>query len=131
MTFEEMDVSAKTVDSHVMLNEILLREPYDVLKRYVIHEGTHAIQHIARENAKTDPYADDEYLDRGDEQEAFSNQFEFMLGTDLEDKSLQEVLKEVDGETKDEFVEYAETLMDHHDVPKEERVDKIEEIMQA
>jgi spore germination cell wall hydrolase CwlJ-like protein len=131
MTFEKLDVSAKTVDSHVMLNEVLLIEPYDVIKRYVIHEGTHAIQHIARENAKTDPYADDEYLDRGDEQEAFSNQFEFMLGTELEDKSLKEVLEEVDHKTKDEFVEYAETLMEHHDIPPKERVDKIEEIMQA
>ena len=74
---DDIDVSAKTVNSKIMINESLLEKPFNVIMRYVIHELVHAFQHMERDGAHEDPYADDDYLDREDEQEAFSKQIEF------------------------------------------------------
>jgi len=60
--FIELDVSAKTIDSKIYLNEDLLSEDYDVIMRYAIHEVTHSLQHMEREDLDKDPYADDEYI---------------------------------------------------------------------
>jgi hypothetical protein len=111
--FCELDVSAKTIDSKVYLNEDLLLEPFEKIMRYAIHEVTHAFQHMKREHLDHDPYADDDYLDRGDEQEAFKNQ----------------LLYQSEVESVGEIVEYVNDLFDHHDVPGAERKDKLKEIM--
>lgn len=111
--FVELDVSAKTIDSKVYLNEDLLLESFEKIMRYAIHEVTHAFQHMNREHLDHDPYADDDYLDRDDEQEAFKNQISY----------------QVEVEPVEEVVEYIEDLFDHHDVPDEERKEKLEEIL--
>ena len=45
ITFDDIDVAAKTVDSEIILNTKLIKKPFDVIMRYVIHELVHAIQH--------------------------------------------------------------------------------------
>lgn len=111
--FVELDVSAKTIDSKVYLNEDLLLESFEKIMRYAIHEVTHAFQHMNREHLDHDPYADDDYLDRDDEQEAFKNQISY----------------QVEVEPVEEVVEYIKDLFNHHDVPDEERKEKLEEIL--
>jgi hypothetical protein len=111
--FCELDVSAKTIDSKVYLNEDLLLESFEKIMRYAVHEITHAFQHMNREHLDHDPYADDDYLDRDDEQEAFKNQ----------------LLYQSKVESVEDIVEYVEDLFDHHDIPGGERKDKLQEIM--
>jgi len=113
--FVELDVSAKTIDSKVYLNEDLLNDSFEKVMRYAIHEITHAFQHMNREHLDHDPYADDDYLDRDDEQEAFKNQIQYQMEV----------------EPVEEVVEYVEDLFDHHDIPDKERKEKLKEIMTA
>lgn len=113
--FAELDVSAKTIDSKIYLNEDLLGESFEKIMRYAIHEITHAFQHMNREHLDHDPYADDDYLDRDDEREAFKNQLEY----------------QIEVEPVEEVVEYIEDLFDHHDIPNEDRKEKLQEIMTA
>jgi hypothetical protein len=112
--FAELDVSAKTIDSSVYLNEDLLFEDYEtIILRYVVHEVTHALQHMNREHLDHDPHADDEYLDRDDELEAFQKQIEYQ--------------KKVEDEA--DVIEYVEELVDYHEIPPGEREEKIDELL--
>jgi hypothetical protein len=109
---DEIDVSAKTTNGEMFINSELISEGYDIMLRYVIHELVHAFQH-AKNKSKGDPYPDEDYLDRPDEVEAFQFQIEFDDG--------------IRGE--DDAVEYVEELLEYHDVPGRERVDKTEQLM--
>ena len=99
---DEIDVSAKTINSRILLNKALLSEPFEILMRYVIHELVHAFQHMDASNLTDDPYADQEYLDRPDEMEAFQYQIKF----------------DSNHRGEDEVVEYVEELLDYHDIPE-------------
>ena len=112
LDFEELDVSAKTVDSKVYLNEDLLSEPFEIIMRYAVHEVTHALQHMNREHLDHDPYADD-YLDREDELAAFQNQIEYQKSAEGEDATR----------------EYVEELVDYHDLKDKDREEKIDELL--
>ena len=72
---ENLEASAKTVNSSIQLNSSLLDEDFEVIMRYSIHELVHALQHMKLEGL--DAYEDDEYLDRYDEMEAFQYQIEY------------------------------------------------------
>ena len=109
----DLDVSAKTIDGQMILNSDLIEEGYEILLRYVIHELVHVFQHIENKSKK-DLYPDHEYLDRPDELEAFKYQIEF-------DESMR-------GEK--DVIEYVEGLLEHHDVPSEEKIDKAVELME-
>lgn len=110
---DEIDVSAKTINSRIILNKRLLHEPYDILYRYAVHEVVHSLQHIDIDGGENN-YDDYEYLDRPDEVEAFQYQIE-------SDKNRR-------GE--DEVVEYVEELIDYHDIPEHEQDDKKEQLLE-
>jgi hypothetical protein len=108
--FEPLDVSAKTVDGEIMLNEKLLGgEPRDCL-RYLVHELVHCLQ---QKHGKVDEQSDNvDYLDDPNEKEAFKAQVDFM-----------------ETAYDPEYVQtYLDGLMSHHDVRGKERLRKIREL---
>jgi hypothetical protein len=111
VSFEPLDVSAKTVNGVVFLNDRLFDVgDMDDIKRYLIHETVHVFQ---QEAGKVDGQVDkDDYLDDKNEQESFQVQLEFMD----------------DHSTKEEIQEYLEQLLDHHEIKGKERKQKIREL---
>jgi predicted metal-dependent peptidase len=111
--YEEIKVTAKTVNGNIILNPKLMKKPFDILMRYIIHELVHAIQHIHEYGEKqTDKRKD--YLNREDELEAFQYQVKF----DEEHR----------GEDKAE--RYVDRLLNFHDVPEGKKKEKKKEIME-
>lgn len=109
---DELDVSARTKDSHIELNSNLMDEPFETMMRYAIHELVHALQHMKSKH-KVDPHKDMEYLDRPDELEAFQYQIKF----------------EDDARGPMEAENYVDNLLDYHDIDVREREDKREELL--
>lgn len=108
--FEPLDVSAKTVDGEILLNERLLDgEARDCL-RYLVHELVHCLQQ--KHGKVDDSPKDGDYLDDPNEQEAFRAQYDYM--ETVYDPEYNQ--------------EYLENLMDHHDVRGKERLRKIREL---
>ena len=107
ISFEPLDVSAKTINGTIILNEELLEDgDWDDIMRYVVHEIIHVMQQEAgMVNGKT---SDEDYLDDKNEQEAFQTQIEYM-DEHVSPKELQE---------------YLENLLDHHDIEGKERKEK-------
>lgn len=110
--FEDLDVSAKTVNSNISLNPKLMNKSFDIVMRYVIHELVHCFQHVKNFNKKKDNNSkdDEDYLDDKNEIEAFQWQIKY----DEESRG------------EDEAEEYVDELLEYHDVPKKERDDKKE-----
>ena len=79
--------------------------------RYVLHELVHAIQHALGKNKESDK--DRDYLDRHDELEAF--QYQLMFDKENLNKS--------------DLDEYLNNLLEHHDVPRSEKKEKISELL--
>ena len=110
IAFDDMEPSAKTIDSYIYLNRKLKKLPFNVLMRYVIHELTHCVQHMLGTNGSNSK----KYLDREHEIEAFQNQLEF----DATNR----------GEGKAE--EYVEDLLDFHKIKGKERGSKKNELLE-
>lgn len=110
ITFEPLDVSAKTTNGHIQLNEKLLDAPWKDKMRYAIHELTHCFQQEAGlVDGKTKKR---DYLDDPNEQEAFEAQISYMK----------------EHESEREVQEYIENLLDHHNIKGKEREEKKEEL---
>jgi len=112
ISFEELDVAAKTSDGSIILSRKLLNKPPVIRMRYVIHELVHAMQHTKDYGKNKDDKAQD-YLDRPDEIEAFQAQNKY----DAEER----------GEAKVE--EYVESLLDHHEIPAADKDEKRNELL--
>tara|TARA_B100000131_G_scaffold286880_1_gene297131 strand:+ start:2940 stop:3449 length:510 start_codon:yes stop_codon:yes gene_type:complete len=110
---DDLDVSAKTTDGQMIINTGLIEEGYEIMLRYVVHELVHVFQHMENKE-KIDLYPDHEYLDRPDELQAFQYQIEF-------DETAR-------GEKS--VIEYIEGLLDYHNVPDKDKVDKAVELME-
>ncbi|MAG24544.1 hypothetical protein CMI47_03095 [Candidatus Pacearchaeota archaeon] len=113
ISFEDLDVTAKTVNGNITLNPKLMKKSFKIIMRYVIHELVHAIQHVKDYGTKQDDKRKD-YLNREDEIEAFQYQVKFDEQTRGEDKA----------------EEYVDGLLDFHDIPSDQKRDKKEEIME-
>jgi hypothetical protein len=110
---EDLEVTAKTVNGEVSLNESLMSKSFDTIMRYVIHEFVHVCQHIKNQKGKPKSSKRDEtYLDNPEEVEAFKWQSLFT--------------EEEEGRKK--LDEYLEELMEYHDVPEKDQEEKIEEL---
>jgi hypothetical protein len=107
--FEPLDVSAKTVDGEIVLNDRLLEGEMRDILRYLVHELTHCLQ---QEHGKVDGEKDGDYLDDPNEVEAFQAQVD-----DMEARY-----------SPAEIQEYLDGLMDHHGLEGRERREKIEEL---
>jgi len=111
MKFGNLDVSAKTDKGILIFNYKLLCDG-DFVKDFSY--GTHEITHWLQQTTGTKPTKgseDGNYLDNKYEQEAFTNQVEYIA----------------DHEGKDEAEEYVDNLLEHHEInDKEEQEDKKE-----
>lgn len=112
ISFDDMKESAKTVNSYIYLNRKLSKKPMYIIKRYLIHEITHAVQHIAEPGASK-KVKNKEYLDKDTEVEAFRNQISFQMKSEGPKK------------TK----EYVDRLLDFHDLDGNERSRKKKELL--
>ena len=113
ISFDELDVSAKTIDGSIILNKKLIEKEFDIVMRYVIHELVHAIQH-ADGKSKDNGDKERDYLDKETEVDAFVEQIKFD--------------KENRGEEAAE--EYVEELLDHHNLTGKKREEKKEELLE-
>ena len=112
ISFEPLDVSAKTVNGRIFLNEKLLDGTEEEQMRYIVHEAVHVMQ---QESGKVDGKTDDEdYLDDKNEQEAFQTQISYMS----------------DHEDPKEIQTYIEHLLDHHDIEGKERREKAKKLLE-
>ena len=100
ISFDELEVSAKTQNGNIILNQKLMDKPFQVMMRYVIHELTHAVQHILNDGSKGND--DDSYLEKDSEVEAFQRQIEYQA----DNSSIKETKK------------YVDKLIDYHETPK-------------
>jgi hypothetical protein len=112
--FSDLDVSAKTDKGVVYLNFKLLCDG-DFFKDYgyLTHEYTHFLQQ-AFGDGPTRSSSDDDYLDNPAEEEAFSNQVEFLANEF----------------GKDEAEEYVDHLLEHHELEGKKREEKKELLME-
>lgn len=108
----KLDVSAKTVNAKIYLNESLLSDSFKVIMRYVVHELVHAFQHMNKKS-KEDIHKDKEYLDRPDELEAFQVQIQY----DAKHRGEEEAEK------------YVDDLIEYHEIPDHKQDHKKEQLM--
>jgi hypothetical protein len=113
ISFDKIKVAAKTINGKIILNPKLIKKPFKIIMRYVIHELVHAIQHV-EDFGKNQDDKDDDYLDRNDEIEAFQRQIEY------------------DSKTRgpDEAEKYVDNLLEYHDIPKSKVEEKKSEFME-
>jgi hypothetical protein len=109
----KLDVSAKTINAKIYLNDSLLDEAFKVIMRYVVHELVHAFQHMNKISMK-DEHKEKDYLDRPDELEAFQVQIKY----DAKHRG------------KDKAEEYVDDLIEYHEIPKKQKEEKKEELME-
>lgn len=114
ITFKDIDVAAKTIDSEIILNTKLIKKPFDIVMRYVIHELVHAIQHCKANGKSSKKDKSEDYLDKKTEVEAFQQQIRYE--------------SKVNGEESAE--EYVEGLLDYHGMDGKRGDKKKEELME-
>lgn len=112
--FDKLDVSAKTINSEIILNTKLMEKSFDIIMRYVIHELVHAIQHSERNGKRKKEDKSADYLDKESEIEAFQKQVLYE--------------SEVNGEKSAE--KYVDGLLDYHDIEGKEGKEKKRELME-
>lgn len=111
VTFSDLDVSAKTDHGIIYLSFTLL-EDGDFFKdySYLIHEITHFLQQTCNDKP-TQSSDEGEYLDNKFEQEAFTNQVEYIS----------------DHFGENEAENYVDDLLEHHEIDnKKEKKEKKE-----
>lgn len=110
--FAPLDVSAKTKDMKIYINESMLDDDSEVKDpaSYLAHEIVHWLQQKTHNTAGHDV---PEYLDKPTEIESFKTQIKYK--------------KEHDGE--DEAKEYTEDLLDYHNITGPKREKKKRELL--
>ena len=114
ISFDDLDVSAKTQNGNIVLNQKLMDKPFPVMMRYVIHELTHAVQHIVH-NGSMKSDKNEDYLEKDSEVEAFQRQIEY----------------QVDNTSFKETEEYVENLIEYHDTPRSKEESIKEELLET
>lgn len=102
MTFDNIDVSAKTEHCIIIFNyKLLLDGDFSKNYSYGIHEVVHFLQQSTGDKP-TQSADDGNYLENGAEQEGFQNQIKYIADT----------------EGEKEAEKYVDDLLDYHDVDK-------------
>lgn len=111
--FTDLEVSARTDHGIIYLNNKLLESGnISDISHYVVHEVTHFLQQTTGDGP-TQGSTDGDYLDNEYEIEGFRTQTEFLSETQGEDVA----------------EEYVEEVLDHHEVPKSERKERMEALL--
>ena len=114
ISFVELDTSARTKDRKIMLNELMLEPGYGIdPAEYLVHELVHYLQQSTGYDLASE--ANDDYLDKESELEAFDVQIDYK--------------RESEGD--DAAEEYVEDLVEHHELPISSRdgKEKAEELL--
>jgi hypothetical protein len=119
VSFVPLDVSAKTINGEVFLNEKLLDSgSFRDALRYFCHENLHILQQnrglVSYKEDKNSESGED-YLSDPNEIEAFQAQLDYMS----------------DHYSEEEIQDYLEHLLDHHNIEGEERVEKAKELLDS
>lgn len=103
---KDLEVSGKTIDGVIYLNEKILKSPKKMME-YIVHEFTHVCQHIVNEGntKKNKSESKKDYLNRETEIEAFTAQIE--------------VKKKEEG--SEDAKKYIEDLLDHHKIKSKKK----------
>ena len=109
--FDDIDVSAKTVNKIIILNRKLLNTDIKTIESYLIHEMVHLNQQITGKTKGHNSAKD--YLDKPTEIEAFKAQIQF--------KEKEDGPKEAE--------KYVNDLLDYHGLEGDKKKDKKEELM--
>jgi hypothetical protein len=109
--FAPLDVSAKTVDGNIILNDRLLDSELREIIKYLSHELCHVGQQLTSDVRDEQG---EEYLDQDGEVEAFKTQVDVM----------EEMYSPA------EIQNYLEGLTNHHGLEGEDRLRKIRELKQ-
>jgi len=116
LDFDDIDVTAKTVNGTIYLSPKVMEMNFDIVMRYVIHEFIHVLQHINEErdgDKKSDKNQD--YLDREDEIEAFQAQIEY----DAQARGPKAVEK------------YVDDLLDFHEIEGKDKKEKKKTLLEV
>lgn len=108
--FCPLDVSAKTKDRKIYINEHLLTDSDQDPTHYLVHELMHYLQQVSGSVKRNSA---DDYLDKPTEEEAFKAQIDWKKRR----------------EGHDEAEEYTENLLDHHDLDGKKREKKKKELL--
>jgi hypothetical protein len=114
ISFADLDVSAKTKDEKIYLNNILVEEE-DFLDHmhYIVHEMCHYLQQTTGEIEQYPNLHEMEYLDQPTELEAFNYQVKF--------------IREISGE--EEANKYVRDLLDFHEYEHSARDRKYQQLI--
>lgn len=113
MAFDKIQVSARTNKGCIYFNYSLLEDgDFEKEDHYMIHEMVHHFQQCFS-NGPTKGSNKEDYLDNKYEQEGFQAQTEYL------------------SETRNDEVaeEYVDKVMDHHDVPENERDERRNDLL--
>jgi hypothetical protein len=112
ISFVPLDVSAKTKNKKIYLNQNMLKPDSEVNDptKYLIHETIHAIQQIT---GNTQGHEKPEYLDKDTEIEAFKTQMDYTKRN----------------EGKEEAEEYVDDLLSYHGLMGSKRKEKEKELL--
>jgi hypothetical protein len=112
--FADLPVSARTEHGIIYLNYKLLEKgDFKDSDHYLVHEMTHYLQQTTGDGPTQGSNVDD-YLDNPYEQEGFQNQTKY--------------ISETKGDKEAE--KYTDKVLDHHDVPDEEREERKDDLLQ-
>ena len=115
MAFAELDVSARTDKGCLYFNFKLLNDgDFQKADHYMVHELRHHFQQC-HGDGPTHGSTDDDYLDNEFEQEGFQAQTEYIDETRGRDAADQ----------------YVEKVLDHHEVPEDEKKSRKDELLQV
>jgi len=107
--FADLDVSAKTKDRKIYINQDFLKNnKFEEEIHYIVHEVTHYLQQSLGEVKKYKDLHNKDYLDKATELEAFQYQIQF--------------IKEQYGEKR--ATEYVEDLLDFHELTGKDAEEK-------
>jgi len=115
--FEPLDVSAKTVDGVIVLNDKLLASKWKEIIKYFAHELTHASQQAT---SNVNEHKDKDYLEDPNEISAFRTQIDYMEGEGHDEMIY----------SPEEIQNYLESLMHHHGLTGTEKEEKIQELLE-
>jgi len=109
--FSDLDVSARTAHGCIYLNNKLLDNLMEN-DHYLVHELSHYLQQTSGDGP-TQGADDGDYLSNPYEQEGFQNQTEY-----------------ISDQHGDQAAEkYIDKVLDHHDVPNDEKEDKKDDLL--
>lgn len=111
--FAPLDVSAKTKDKKVYINESLLEDGFEDDIHYIVHEICHYLQQVTGDVDDYNLGDYDDYLDLPTEMEAFAYQVQFMRDHYSEDVAL----------------DYVEDLLDFHEYKGKARKEKKDRLL--